>query len=330
MHVRPRGRAEELLCSQMRMSDFDSLAQLDMNLLVSLVVLIEARSVSKAAGTLHISQSAMSHRLSKLRALLDDPLLVVAGNELVPTPLAERLASPLREHLEAIEHAVRTRGHFEPASSQRHFRMVGPEPLQAQLLPQLMAALAERAPGLVVSLMSYFPGFVDDLEQRRVDLAILPPPSAPPGWMSTRTVFSDDFVCLFADPLLAEGWGLERYLELEHVVVTNHLSGPSPVESALAAQALERRVVARVSSFQSVPWLLQARPRLVWTVSRSIATFACRAHALVAAPVPIALPTFRLAIAWHRRDDEDPGHRWFRASVEDAAREMTATDLSAR
>jgi DNA-binding transcriptional LysR family regulator len=300
------------------MNDFDSLAKLDLNLLLSLVIVVETRSVSKAARHLCVSQSAMSHRLSKLRELLDDPLLVPAGNELVPTPLAERLASPLREQFGAMEHALRTRGHFEPASSERHFRIVGPEPLQAQLLPQLLAELGRRAPRVAVTLSSYYPGFLDDLEQRRIDFAVLPQPASRSAWMSARTVFEEDTVCLSADAAFAEGLDLERYLALDHVLVVNHLAGSSVIDSILASRGLERRIAARLSSFQAVPWLLRARPNLVWTTSSSIAHFACRVHPLTIAPPPFEIPTFRLSLAWHKRDDHDAGHVWFRECIEAA------------
>ena len=52
---------------------------LDLNLLVALDILLEERSVSRAAERLHLSQPAASAALARLRDYFQDQLLVLHG-----------------------------------------------------------------------------------------------------------------------------------------------------------------------------------------------------------------------------------------------------------
>jgi DNA-binding transcriptional ArsR family regulator len=53
-------------------------SRIDLNLLVSLEVLLAERNVTKAASRLGLSQPALSAQLNRLRDLFEDPLLVPA------------------------------------------------------------------------------------------------------------------------------------------------------------------------------------------------------------------------------------------------------------
>src|SRR5664279_5339126 len=63
----------------------------DLNLLVTLDVLLAEGSVARAAKRLRLSPSAMSRALARLRETTGDPLLVRSGRALVPTPRALEL-----------------------------------------------------------------------------------------------------------------------------------------------------------------------------------------------------------------------------------------------
>ena len=63
----------------------------DLNLLITLDVLLAEGSVAGAARRLRLSPSAMSRALARLREVTGDPLLVRAGRGLVPTPRAIEL-----------------------------------------------------------------------------------------------------------------------------------------------------------------------------------------------------------------------------------------------
>ena len=97
---------------------------LDLNLLVVLDALLSERNVTRAGERIHLSQSATSGALSRLREYFKDDLLTPVGRKMVLTPLAEELAQPLRELLQQAENVIRQKPTFSPGSSERRFRIV--------------------------------------------------------------------------------------------------------------------------------------------------------------------------------------------------------------
>ncbi|MGY3570173.1 LysR family transcriptional regulator [Vibrio paucivorans] len=108
------------------------LSRIDLNLLVSLSVLIKERNVTKAAKVLYLSQPAMSRTLSRLRDLLGDPLFYRESNGLVPTQKALELQAPLDELLRAMQQLV-TATSFSPKECEQAFTISLP-PLMSQFL----------------------------------------------------------------------------------------------------------------------------------------------------------------------------------------------------
>ena len=77
----------------------------DLNLLVVFEILMEERSVSRAAERACLSQSAMSHALARLREMLQDPVLVRGKNEMEPTERALSLREPIGQALTELDEA---------------------------------------------------------------------------------------------------------------------------------------------------------------------------------------------------------------------------------
>ena len=80
--------------------------KIDLNLLISLQVLLEERSVSRAAQRLFITQPAMSKTLTRLRALFGDELFTRSSHGMQPTPRAIELSSGLNHILGDISHLL--------------------------------------------------------------------------------------------------------------------------------------------------------------------------------------------------------------------------------
>ena len=68
---------------------------IDLNLLIVLDVLLDERSVTRAAARLGYTQPTISGMLARLRDLFADPLFVRTQRGILPTPRAETLALPL-------------------------------------------------------------------------------------------------------------------------------------------------------------------------------------------------------------------------------------------
>ena len=219
----------------------------DLNLLVSLRALLEERHVTRAAERLDISQPAMSASLARLRALLNDQLLVRGPQGLGMTPRAEALLEQLNPVMTGIERMVVSTSGFVPMTSRRTFSLIGTDFVEYALLPTLAALLSEQAPG--VQLLFKGPDF-RHIEARlasgELDLAVGYCPGAPKG-LIRKAAFMEPFVCVarrahvsIVDGLLS----LETYADLQHAQVLPQDSTmyADAVDGALAALGLVRKV----------------------------------------------------------------------------------------
>ena len=149
------------------------LRNIDLNLLVVLDALLTEKHVTRTGVRLHLSQPAISHSLNKLRVLLDDPLLIRQGNEVVLSALAQNLQAPLKEILGQIETLLGQSIDFMPADSQRTFRIAMSDYGAAIVLPKLLVQLRSQAPDTsLVVIQDSRQGMLEQVGQGRIDLAI--------------------------------------------------------------------------------------------------------------------------------------------------------------
>src|SRR5262245_1466644 len=107
------------------------LSRIDLNLLVTLDVLMQEGSVTSAAKRLGRTQSAVSHALARLRDQLGDPLLVKSGGRMAPSPYALKIADELKPILRSIQRIIVGPEPFDPKKSKRVFRIAAPDMSQA-------------------------------------------------------------------------------------------------------------------------------------------------------------------------------------------------------
>src|SRR5229473_3075424 len=124
----------------------DPLRSFDINLLVAFDALMLTRSVTRSAEQLHVSQSAVSHMLSRLRHSLADPLLVKHGNRMLATARAEELHAGVREGLALVRTGLKRAEPFHPRTSTREFVLYAPEYFETILLPRLLDRMRSLAP----------------------------------------------------------------------------------------------------------------------------------------------------------------------------------------
>ncbi len=153
--------------------DLKLLAKSDLNLLVTLQVLLEERNVSRAADRLFLTQSAISKSLARLRDKFEDPLFTRASKGLVPTPLAVSLAEPLGEILNQTS-ALFVREEFNAAIYQGEINIAVVESLEVIFLPVLLEKLSRTAPGMVINTRSHFENQLEGLERGELDFVLSP------------------------------------------------------------------------------------------------------------------------------------------------------------
>lgn len=287
------------------------LSRVDLNLLVSLAVLLEERSVTLASRRLGCTPSAMSHALGRLRDLFHDPLFVRVGHHLQPTPVAESLREPLRATLDSAEALLR-RTKFEPAQSERTFRVMASDYLQRVLLAPIVARLREEAPKVDLRVFPVLPDLRAALANDEVDLALGVSLSAPES-LRMRALGEDRFVCVARPTSWGGGEDAQAWAALPHVLVSPGNRPGGPVDRALATLGLKRRVVVTLPHFLGVMELVRTTD-LVVTLPERLAR-ALLLPGLDIYPPPVPLPPLTLVSLWHPRTHADPAHRWLRERV---------------
>lgn len=292
----------------------NSLAGIDLNLLVVLDALLAERHVSRAAVRLNKSQPAVSHALARLRHLFDDPLLVRHGGRLEPTLRALEIAPQLSEAIGRMRSLLAPAG-FDPTTERHVFRLAMSDYGAAVLLPKLMATLRGEAPevDLIVSQASR-EVMASQVTEGEIDLALGVFPSHGEGIRSSL-LFTESFACL-ADASHLGGlptMGLGDYLARPHVLVSLRGDVVNEIDVALAAVGKTRRICVAIPHWSVAPGLVRGTD-LVLTVARRILS-AADDDGLVVFEPPFAIPPFDFEQIWHRRREGDPRHRWLRALV---------------
>src|SRR6185312_10545928 len=123
-------------------------SKVDLNLFVVFEAVYRTRNLTRAAEALFITQPAVSNALARMRKAFDDPLFVSTSSGMVPTPAAENIIGRVREALQLLDSSTHAGGRFDPATSQRTFRLSMNDLTEALLLPALEDALQRLAPGI--------------------------------------------------------------------------------------------------------------------------------------------------------------------------------------
>ncbi|QIG78611.1 LysR family transcriptional regulator [Stakelama tenebrarum] len=288
--------------------------ELDLNLLVALDALLTEGSVVGAAGRLNLSPSAMSRTLSRLRAATGDPLLVRAGRGLVATPRALELREPVKHLVEDARVALRPAEALDLTKLETTFTLRTSDGFVQNFGPALLERLAADAPGVRVDFAQKQPDSSEGLRDGAVDLEIGVVHSATGPEVRTQALFRDRFI-----GVVRQGHALTRSeITAATYAAQNHVLGPrdsadrSPIDDALAALGLERRIGTIVIGFASALALVRGTDLVAAVPERH--TDAMR-DGLSSFPLPFAVPQITVSLLWHPRLDADPAQAWLRSCV---------------
>ncbi|WP_122585368.1 LysR substrate-binding domain-containing protein [Pseudomonas viridiflava] len=295
------------------------LRNIDLNLLVVLDALLTEKHVTRTGERLHLSQPAISHSLSKLRSLLDDPILIRKGNEVYLSALALNIQMPVKEVLSQIETLFGNSIAFEPASSQRTFNLAMSDYGAAIVLPRLLVRIRKQAPNTtVVVTQGSRPGMLEQITQGKIDLALGVFPGLPAD-IAQSTLFEETFSCLLDRKTLPSNGvlDLDSYLMRPHISVS--MDGSiGEIDNLLRAQGLHRRIAVSVPHWRTAP-LMISQTDLILTVATRTLDEAEVDDTLIKLSPPLAIPPFPFVQIWHHRFNEDPAHKWLREQVEQVA-----------
>lgn len=294
--------------------------RLDLNLLVTLEALLSERNVTRAAARLHLSQPAVSAQLSRLRDVFGDPLLIPAHRGMTPTAKALALFEQLRPALDALRGTLTRHQAFDPAEAKLTVAIASSDYTQGVLLLPLALTLRKTAPGIRIAVRTLNPASVEtQMARGEIDLAFSTAELAPPN-LRRRTLFAESYVLIGRrqHPRLRKAVTLAEFIRLEHVIVSpNGGNFVTPVDEALAARGLKRKVVLSAASFLFVLDIV-AHSDFVALVPEKLVRGPLtrqRRDVLKLVPPPLPVQGFEIVMAWHERNDGHPGQRWLRERI---------------
>ncbi|WDZ75070.1 LysR family transcriptional regulator [Ensifer adhaerens] len=286
----------------------------DLNLLVTLDVLLSEGSVARAATRLQLSPSAMSRALARLREATGDPLLVRAGRGLVPTPRALELASRVGALVEAAEACLRPAESLDLKKLTRTFTLRNREGFVENFGPALIARVSAEAPGVRLRFVQKLDRESSPLREGSVDLetGVIGDTTGPE--LRAQALFHDRFVGVVRSghPLSGGEITPARYAGARHIHVSRRGNDAGPIDTALQPLGLKREIAASVGSFSEALALARATDLVASVPERYTGTLR---ENLFTFPLPVVFPEITISLLWHPRLDADPAHRWLRGCV---------------
>jgi DNA-binding transcriptional LysR family regulator len=286
----------------------------DLNLLVTLDVLLAEGSVARAAQRLRLSPSAMSRALARLRAATGDPLLVRAGRGLVPTPRALELRGRVGQLVQDGEAVLRPGEALDLARLVRTFTLRTRDGFVESFGPRLIARVGKDAPGVVLRFVGKPDKESTPLRDGSVDLetGVIGTTTGPE--VRAQALFADRFVGVVRQdhPLSRGKITPARYAAGRHILVSRRGHKTGPIDEALSALGLERQIVTIVGGFAQALALARGSDLIASVPERSSGSLRAGMFSFA---LPVPARDFTVSLLWHPRLDADPAHRWLRGCV---------------
>jgi len=299
-----------------------NIAGLDLNLLPPLEALLRRRNVTHAAADVGLSQPAMSRALSRLRALLDDPLLVRGHGGLVLTPKAQSLVPRLVTVVGELKGPFQE-PKFDPAAEHHTIRIAASDAQTVLLAPPLMARMSREAPGIDLRFEPYGPDMVRRMENSALDFAFaVSTTDLPPGAMS-MPVANDRLALVMrrGHPKAARRWSIDDYGTVDHAGIAVLSDGRSEIDAILAAAGVSRRI-ALVTPHFTAALAAVAATDMVTTISEVFALRFAEAFGLVVRTPPFVNIDLRMTVVWSHVRANDPMLVWFRQLIRATAEQV--------
>jgi DNA-binding transcriptional LysR family regulator len=289
---------------------------LDLNLLMAFDALLDTRSVSRAADRMHLSQAAMSSALGRLREYFGDEILIVQGKRMYPTAFAESLVPRVKECLRQVEEVISTSPTFDPATSQRTFRIVASDYVTGVLLAPLVADLVHTAPRIRIEILLPHDDVVSQIEDGDIDLLITPEDYVSND-LPAEVLYEEEHVVAgwSENPLVQKAISESDLFAAGHVAVSiGNQRVVSYGDKQLESLGKTRRVEVVAPSFTLVPWLLEGTQRLALMHER-LAISMARHFPIAYTALPFPMPPLKEMVQFHVARASDEGLTWLRGEL---------------
>jgi len=292
--------------------------QLDLNLLKVFESIYQEQNMSRAADVLHITPSAVSHALKRLREVLGDPLFVRSQHSMLPTSACQRMAPQIIDNLSRLRQILQHWGNFVPVTSQHHFRIGLHYALEPTMLTRLITMLHREAPFTsLASIKVERTNLTRALAAGHIDVAldVALPIKAP---VMHKKLVDDEFCVVLRQghPLL-DSLNKQTYLGAQHIGVSNRPSGAAAEDIQLQQQGLSRRISLRCQNYYAAA-IIAGQSDLLLTLPSQVASqimSAAPSPSILLLPMPIKLNHIETHLYWHTQTDDDPALSWLRQQI---------------
>ena len=308
-----------------------NIRNIDLNLLVYLNVLLEEKSVSRAANKLALTQPTVSAALKRLREYFSDPLLVRTSGGMQPTEKALALKPQISEFIRLSESITQSDSHFEPETANHTFKILTNDYIESCLLFPFIASTAAIYPNLSYNITSPGDTHLTELQEGSVDLAINRFKQAPTSFHQKR-LWRDNFrvVCHQDNPYAATQT-LETYLSQPHIWVSrsgitsenrisvdSHPNKLGELDEALWQLEKRRNIQVFTRHFQAQKLITQSQSLLL-TIPNRLALASFQTEQLMTLPLPFQMVPQEVSMVWSPIKHYDPAHSWLRQQLSEFA-----------
>jgi LysR family transcriptional activator of mexEF-oprN operon len=292
----------------------NELRKADINLMVVFETLMLERNVTRAAEKLFLGQPTISSALNRLRALFDDPLFIRVGNRMEPTARANEIIHHLSPALDAMSVALSLTRDFDPPSSKMTFRIGLSDDVEYSLMPPLLRAIQEQAPGVVIVIkqVNYW-NISELLASGEITVGVCITKDLPAN--AKRKLLRRVVPMVIRADTSASPLSLDEYCQRPHVVVSHVANISSFADEWLEAVGRTRNTVLSIPQYTTLPALM-AGSAMLCNMPDYLAQALSRDGSLQAEPLPFITPTLELSMAWLSVMDTDPAERWLRKKLE--------------
>lgn len=286
----------------------------DLNLLVTLDVLLAEGSVARAGRRLRLSPSAMSRALARLREATGDPLLVRAGRVLVLTPRAVELRECVGQLVHDAEAVLRPAGKINLKELVRTFAVRTSDGFVENFGARLIARVSEEAPSVRLRFVPKIDKESAPLRDGVIDLETGVVEESMSPELRAQALFRDRFVGVVrTGHALTQGKvTATRYADGRHIVVSRRRQDLERVDEALKELRLEREIATIVGGFSTAVALVRTSDLIATVPERHTENLRT---GLFSFRLPVTVQEITVSLLWHPRQDADPAHRWLRGLV---------------
>ena len=301
------------------MSDLN---RIDLNLLRVFDLLMIEGSVSRVAQKLHLSQSTISHALSRLRRQFNDDLFIPVYGGMAPTEQAKLISPLVRQAMLLLEQSINNIPVFEPADSQVTFRLAGGDYVELILLPILMEQISKLAPDIKIEIEGLkATDYARELESGALDLVI--------GFdtlgrlaksLKTTSILTEQLVLIAPKSVvnIQDAVTAETMKSLKFIYPSAWGHSQALMDEWCLQQGIERNIIIKTSGFVAVPVLME-KLGLVTALPSAIARFYEQQYGFIYYPIANSELTYRHLLAWHPLRDKDPSLAWLKQQIISAA-----------